>query len=96
VLRRRHRLPPARGVWRDDDRDGELVFDDTVIVFSYVAERDLSGEAGELVHEFLMRLGRETSQGEVGMFVDGVYYGFQNFDVAEGVIEGSPEVTDHG
>src|ERR1700730_17631111 len=36
-------FPPSRGVWRDDS--GHLVYDNTVIVFSYVAESDLTGEA---------------------------------------------------
>lgn len=73
-------LPPARGVWRDDDAGGALVYDETVVVFSYVAEEDLVGEAGAAVQLFLERLGRETNQGEVGLFVDGTYYGFRIFD----------------
>jgi hypothetical protein len=72
-------FPPARGVWRDDER-GELRYDNTVIVFSYVAEDDLTGTAGRQLHGFLMRLGRETNQGEVGILVDGEYRGFRRFD----------------
>lgn len=73
-------FPPARGVWRDDDRGGKLVYDDPVVVFSYAPESELSGSAGEELVAFLMRLGRETNQGEVGVFVDGTYYGIQEFD----------------
>ncbi len=29
--------------------------------------------------EFLIRLGRETNQGEVGVVIDGIYYGFTQF-----------------
>ena len=72
-------FPPSRGVWRDDERGGKLVFEDTVLVFSYVAEQDLSGHAGEALLDFVTRLGREANQGEVGVFVDGAYFGFQSF-----------------
>jgi hypothetical protein len=76
-------FPPGRGVWRDDARGGELVFDDTVLVTSYVdpaalAERTL----GEL-RPFLHRLGREARQGEVGIVVGGSYYGITEFDDAK-------------
>ncbi len=71
-------FPPARGVWRDDESK-RLVYDSTVIVFSYVADADLTGDAGRELYAFLMRLGRETNQGEVGIYVDGEYRGFQHF-----------------
>lgn len=75
-------FPPARGVWRDDEQD-RLIYDNTVIVFSYVAESDMTRDAAHTLHHFLMRLGRETNQGEVGIFVDGEYRGFTNFDTDE-------------
>ncbi len=78
-------FPVGLGAWRDDDRDGAILTEDVVIVFSYVAEDDLAA-AERPLYEFLMRLGRETRQGEVGVFVDGVYYGFHDF--------GAP--VDHG
>lgn len=71
-------FPPSRGAWRDDERGGAILVEDVAIVFSYVAEADLTGAAQPL-YEFLMRLGRETRQGEVGIFVDGAYYGFSEF-----------------
>ncbi len=71
---------PGTGVWRDDERGGELLFEDTVVVFSYVGEADLEGPAGEALFDFAMRLGKETNQGEVGIYVDGEYFGFNNFD----------------
>lgn len=73
-------FPPSRGVWRDDERGGSLVFDETVIVFSYVAEDDLTGEGGKALMQFIKRLGREGRQGEVGVFVDGRYFGIQDFE----------------
>lgn len=72
-------FPPSQGVWYDDERD-ELVYDDTVIVFSYAAEDDLTKEAAAAVHGFLMRLGDEGRQGEVGLFIDGEYRRFRRYD----------------
>jgi hypothetical protein len=37
--------PRGRGVWRDDQRGGVLLKEEPVIVFSYVAERDLTPAA---------------------------------------------------
>jgi hypothetical protein len=76
-------FPPARGVWRDDDNDGRLVYDNTVIVFSYVAEDALSDTNLLILGDFLLRLGQEGNQGEVGVFVDGTYFGKQNFSVTD-------------
>lgn len=73
-------FPPSRGVWRDDERGGTLVYDETVIVFSYVAEDDLTGEGGQALMEFIKRLGLDGRQGEVGIFVDGRYFGIQDFE----------------
>lgn len=73
-------FPPARGVWRDDERKGELIYDETVIVFSYVDPSSFTDEAGEELMKFIRRLGSEGHQGEVGAFVDGTYYGFQDFE----------------
>ena len=71
-------FPPALGAWRDDERGGAILTEEVVIVFSYVAEDDLA-EAQEPLYEFLMRLGRQGRQGEVGLYVDGAYYGFRDY-----------------
>jgi len=72
--------PRGLGVWRDDAAGGKLVFDDTTIVFSYVAPKDLTpGTLAEL-RKFLHRLGRETNQGEIGLVLDGHYIGITGFD----------------
>jgi hypothetical protein len=75
-------FPPGRGVWRDDARGGELVFDDTVLVTSYVAPEALNEGALRELRRFLHRLGREGRQGEVGVVVGGSYYGITEFDRA--------------
>jgi hypothetical protein len=72
-------FPPALGVWLDPDSN-HLVYDETVLVFSYAGEAALTAAAGEELREFINRLGLEGRQGEVGMFVDGTYYGFQTFE----------------
>lgn len=76
-------FPPGRGVWRDDERGGELVYDDTQMVMSYVADAVFDDEAVvRLLREFLCRMGREANQGEVGIVIGGTYHGIVDF--AEG------------
>lgn len=73
-------FPPSRGVWRDDERGGELLFDDTRMVLSYVAEGLLEDpRLLDRLRGFLCRMGRETNQGEVGVVIDGTYFGIVNF-----------------
>ncbi len=71
-------FPPGLGVWRND-QTRELVYDTTVVVFTYASEADVNGRSGEALFVFLSRLGQETNQGEVGVLFDGAYYGIQNF-----------------
>lgn len=73
-------FPPGRGVWRDDERSGRLVYDDTVLVTSYVDPASLTPGALAELRAFLHRLGREGRQGEVGVVIGGSYYGIQDFD----------------
>jgi len=72
--------PRGLGVWRDDEAGGTLVFDDTTIVFSYVAPEDLTPAALGELRGYLHRLGKETNQGEVGLVLDGKYLGIASFD----------------
>ena len=76
-------FPPGRGVWRDDARGGELVFDDTVLVTSYVDPAVLQGSSLRELRRFLHQLGREARQGEIGIVVGGHYYGITEFDDAK-------------
>ena len=82
VFRGATAFPPGRGVWRDDDQGGQLVFDDTVLVTSYVGPDALTDGALSRLREFLHRLGREANQGEVGAVIGGRYYGITEFDSA--------------
>ena len=67
--------PRGKGVWRDDERGGALVREEPVIVFSYAAEEALTKPALSDVYRTLSRMGREGNQGEVGVVIDGKYYG---------------------
>jgi hypothetical protein len=71
--------PRGRGVWRDDERGGALVQEEPIIVFSYVAEADLTTTALAALYRVLSRMGRETNQGEVGVVLDGKYYGITEY-----------------
>jgi hypothetical protein len=73
-------FPRARGVWRDDERDGTLVFDEPVMVWSLVAPESLNDEKTlDELQLFCRRMGRETNQGEIGLVVDNEYYAITNF-----------------
>lgn len=72
--------PRARGVWRDDERGGELVFEQTTIVTSYANPADVTARALAEPRAFLHRLGRETNQGEVGIVIGDEYHGISEFD----------------
>lgn len=77
-------LPPGRGVWRDDERGGGLVFDDPQMVLAYVQTSVLNDPqvAAEL-RAHLHRLGRESNQGEVLLVVGDRPFHVQQFDEEE-------------
>lgn len=65
-------FPQGRGVWRDDARGGQLIFDAPVIVQCYTTEPALE-ESAENLRSFLVRLGKEGRQGAVGFVIDRDY-----------------------
>jgi hypothetical protein len=65
-------FPQGRGVWRDDERGGRLVFDAPVIVQSYTTEKELK-RGISAIRAFLIHMGRETRQGAVGLVIDRDY-----------------------
>jgi hypothetical protein len=69
----------GKGVWRDDQRGGTLLPEEPVIVFSYVAGPDLTVEALTDLYRTLSRMGREAKQGEIGVVIDGKYYGITDY-----------------
>ena len=72
-------FPPGRGVWRDDDRGGALLYEATVMILCYANAKDVTSRSLTELRRFLLRLGRETRQGEVGVVIDAIYYGFTRF-----------------
>jgi hypothetical protein len=71
--------PRGKGVWRDDERGGTLVREEPVIVFSYAAEEALTVSALLELYRTLSRMGRDANQGEVGIVIDGKYYGITSY-----------------
>jgi hypothetical protein len=71
--------PRGKGVWRDDDRGGTLLREEPVIVFSYPAAEAVTQEALTQLYHTLSRMGRQTNQGEVGVVLDGKYYGITDY-----------------
>ena len=72
-------FPPGKGVWRDDSRGGALLREITVMVVSYAPRGNLRKNLPHL-RDFLHRFGRESNQGEVGVIINGVYYGISKYD----------------
>lgn len=71
--------PRGRGVWCDDARGGALLKEEPVIVFSYVAEVSLTAAALADIYRTLSRMGRQANQGEIGVVIDGKYYGITEY-----------------
>ena len=71
--------PRGRGVWRDDDQGGQLLKEEPVIVFSYASQDALTRDALEALYQTLSRMGREANQGEIGVVIDGKYYGITEY-----------------
>ena len=71
--------PRGRGVWRDDQRGGALVREEPVIGFSYVAEDAVTAATLTTLYRVLSEMGRQTNQGEVGVVLDGKYYGITEY-----------------
>ncbi len=67
-------FPKAQGVWRDDEREGRLVWDEPVIVHCYAAVREMKQRANQVALGVCREMGRSTNQGEVGLIIDNVYH----------------------
>lgn len=74
-------FPPGKGVWRNDEKQQELLIEETVMVISYVNPEDLNKKNLKLLRSFLHLMGRKANQGEIGIVVDGNYYGISKYDV---------------
>ena len=72
--------PRGRGVWRDDERGGELRYEEPTIITCYADPAAMTEAACSQLRAFLHRLGREANQGEVGIVIGDRYYGITKFD----------------
>jgi hypothetical protein len=71
-------MPPAHGVWRDDERGGKLISDRPILIHSYISETDaihpkLLAEFGKLCRTML----KELRQGEVAAIWNNQYMYFR-------------------
>ena len=72
--------PKAKGVWRDDERAGVLIFDEPVVVHCYTTPKDAqSATKLKKLAAFCRRMGRETHQGEIGLVIDDHYYAIRDY-----------------
>lgn len=76
--------PKARGVWRDDERDGVLVFDEPVVVHCYTVPDAIEDEhnLGRLA-TFCRRMGRDANQGEIGLVIADEYFAIRDYKEPE-------------
>jgi hypothetical protein len=72
--------PKAKGVWRDDERNGALVKDEPVVVHCYTTRTDIedSRNLAEL-GSFCRTMGRDARQGEVGLVIGDEYFAIREF-----------------
>lgn len=73
--------PKARGVWRDDERGGTLVFDEPVVVHCYTVPDAIQDEGNlKRLGAFCRRMGRATNQGEIGLVIADEYFAIQDYE----------------
>ena len=68
-------FPKARGVWRDDERDGHLVFDEPVIIQCYTSLKLLASKSAGVGRVLDGQWdARRRRQGAVGFVINGEYF----------------------
>ena len=73
--------PRAKGVWRDDERDGALVMDEPVVVHCYTTPADIQHDCNlGALGAFCRKMGREARQGEVGLVVGDEYFAIREVE----------------
>lgn len=70
---RRYAYPKGRGVWRDDEQGGKLLFDEPVVIQCYTTTEEAIQRQAKPLREFLVRMGTECRQGAVGFVIDREY-----------------------
>ena len=75
--------PKARGVWRDDERGGALVFDEPVVVHCYLTPEAIEDDGNlSKLAAFCRRTGREMKQGEIGLVIADEYFAITDYEEA--------------
>jgi hypothetical protein len=69
-------LPKGRGVWRDDQQGGKLIYDEPIVIHCYTS-MDAIRQHHDALREFLVRMGTETNQGAVGFVIERTYMEIQ-------------------
>src|SRR5438128_8414939 len=60
--------PKAKGIWRDDERNGVLVKDEPVVVHCYTTPADIEDSQNlAQLGTFCRTMGRDARQGEIGL-----------------------------
>jgi hypothetical protein len=73
-------MPPAEGIWRDDERGGKLIKEQPILLHCYVTPDQANDrKAQNKLGAFCRRMGKETRQGEVVLLIDGEWHSFKNF-----------------
>lgn len=74
VFGRATAYPRARGVWRDDEKDGTLVHDEPVVIHCYTTPEEIEDEANlSQLATFCREMGNKAKQGEVGLVIGDEY-----------------------
>ncbi len=72
--------PKAKGIWRDDERNGTLVKDEPVVIHCYTTPDDIEDSRNlSKLGSFCRRMGRDARQGEVGLVVGDEYFAIREF-----------------
>ncbi len=73
--------PKARGIWRDDERQGALVQDEPILIHCYTTPADIQNSVNLAeLGSFCRRMGREAKQGEIGLVVGDEYFATREFE----------------
>jgi hypothetical protein len=73
-------MPRAEGIWRDDERGGNMVRDFPVLVHCYVRQEQVQDKKlhAKLI-AFSRKMGKDMKQGEVALVINGQYHGLTHF-----------------
>lgn len=69
-------FPNLRGIWRDDDNNGELLDDEPIMIQSLAKRADVENvEKLAQLGQFLKKMGKKTKQGAIAVvFNDAIHY----------------------